>query len=139
MATLSLFAKVDSTDYGALGSGSTSESHIREITFGPRYGAAGPNHFDVRNILVGTAGYGSSDLWAPALSGLGDFDSFHGPGADPTFSGGVMSFNNVGDRVGIHDLGAEYNDVYVQFDLFVHLDDNDPDYHDIGEAGDAVA
>lgn len=139
MAGFFIHAQVDGTDYGDVsGPGSTGESVIREVSFGPFASGSGPNHFDIRNITISSAAYGAGDIWAPALSGLGNFDAFYGSGADPTFSGGVMAFNNTADRYGVKDLGADYDTIYVQFDLRVYADNNDPDYHDIGQAGDGA-
>lgn len=138
MATLYVNAKENAAIVDC-GSGFSSESAIREVSFGPVFGGSGPNHFDMRNIKVGTTSFGSSDLFSPVLADDSEFDGFFGSGTHPTFSGGVMSFNNTDDRYGYKDLGADYDAIYVQFELRVHADDNDPDYHDIGQAGDSAA
>lgn len=139
MASLKTYAKIDSTDYGLISTQNEGSVTVMDaVTFGPRFSGSGPNHFDIRNIKVGTTGYGSSDLWSPTLSGTGDFTTFSGSGADPTFSGGVMSFNNTADRYGTHNLGGGYTDVYVQFELRVYSDDNDPDYSDVDHLGDGM-
>lgn len=143
MAVLSVAAKIDATDYGDLSDGGDSgQSAIREIWFGP-FASGGTNHFDLRHLMVGTAGYASSDLWNPgSLSGMGDFNGgWFGPGTDPSFSGGVMSFNaSDGDRYGVHDLGSDFTSpVYVTFDLRVYSDNGNPDYTDMSDLGGAAA
>jgi hypothetical protein len=49
-------------------------------------------HRSFRNIKVGTTGWGSSDLFSPALTSSGDFNSgVFGPGAGAlSFVAGVM-------------------------------------------------
>jgi hypothetical protein len=143
MAVIDVGAKVDATDYGDLGDGGdTGQAAIREIWFGPVFAGSNPYHFDMQNLMVGTTGFGSSDLWNPgALTGLGDFDAFYGPGSDPSFGAGVMSFNNTdGDRYGVHILGTDYALVYVTFDLRVFADNTaNPIYTAMSESGGAAA
>jgi hypothetical protein len=135
MSYLLVDVQINGTTYtGEGGTGSVGTSKLHQVWFGPYAGGSGPNHFDARNIKVGTGGYGSSDLFAPALSGMGDFGSWVGTGTDPTFSGGVMSFNNTDDRYAVQDLGSDYNEIWVQLDLRLYADDNDPDYTDVADS-----
>lgn len=135
MATLQVYAKIDATDYGLLIQTSGFPNAIPTVWFGPAFSGGGPNHFDMREVKVGTSGYGSSDLFAPPLASTADFTGMNGPGADPTFAGGVMSFDNSADRYGYFTFPEPPTDIYVQFQLRVYADDNDPDYHDIATGG----
>jgi hypothetical protein len=129
-------ANIDGTTYTNVGgTADYGSSALHQVWFGPAFASGVNNHWDIKNIKVGTGGYGSSDLFAPALTGMSDFGSWVGTGTDPTFAGGVMSFNNSDDRYGVHDFGAGYNEIWVQFDLYVYSDNGNGDYTDVADSG----
>lgn len=119
MATLYLQAKVNATDYGSVGSGFVTNAFLRLVSFGA-YDSSDEAHFDIRNIKVGTTGYGSSDLFAPVLNDLTEFDGVYGNDGSIAAASGVLSVDAAsGDHYGYKDFGADITDLYVQFDLRV--------------------
>jgi PKD repeat protein len=129
VADLTVDTQLDGSDTGSSDLGGTSFDSVSALSFGAGFDAV--SHFDIRNIKVGTTGFGSSDLFAPALDDLSEFDGLFGDDGSLVASGGVLSVDN--DTGGLHygwkDIGAE-TDFYVQFDLRIRDGDEDPDYFD---------
>lgn len=130
MATLYVAAKVNGTDYGALASCGFSGMVNEAVSFGAVFASA--SHFDIRDITVGTTGYGDSSLFAPPLTSYADFDGIAG-GSDLVIAGGVLSVDDdsTNDHFGWKMLAGNPPTIYVQFQLRVRTGDSFPDYHDI--------
>jgi hypothetical protein len=130
VGTLSSYAKQDGTDYGRVETCSVFPDTIGAISFGAF--ASGACHFDIQDIKVGTTGWGASDLFAPVLNDLSEFDGLVNGGGGISASGGVLSIDDTTDTYGwktIPDLVS----IYVEFQLRVRTGDGNPDYQDIFE------
>jgi hypothetical protein len=130
VATLSVAAQINGTDYGTVGTCGVTALPMVAVSFGAY--ADGDCHFDIRDIKVGTGGYGSSDLFAPALTSLAEFSGVFDADGSIVASGGVLSVDGTSDhyayfRFPIGQVGS----VAIEFGLRVRGGDNDPDYCDI--------
>jgi hypothetical protein len=119
MTALLVSVQVDGTEVVTDFPATITGTGIEFLDFGVATPPIDDAHRSFRNIKVGTTGWGSSDLFAPALTSSGDFNSgvFGATGA-VSFSAGVMEIAEPpsGLVVGEQDLAAPVSDIYVQFD-----------------------
>jgi PKD repeat protein len=121
--------QVNGSDTGTFNLGDPGTDSISVVSFGAIFTVG--SHFDIRNVAVGTSGFGSSDLFAPALDDLTEFDGLVGDDGSIVASGGVLSVDDDSNNshYGWKNIGTQ-TDLYVQFDLRSRSGDTDPDYFD---------
>lgn len=135
-AVVTLETRIDGVAEGPMVGTGADGTLFRGVGFGAF--ASGPsNDYDERNIKVGTS-WGAGDIFDAALASslVPPFDSFQGPNpADIVVAGGVLTVLNAGDEAyGYKDLGADYAELYISFELRVRaamLTQTSADYFDV--------
>lgn len=104
-------------------------STVGSVSFGAGFAPAA-SHFDIKNVTVGTTGRGSSDLFAPALDDLSEFDGLVGNDGSIVAAGGVLSVDSSsGDHFGYKGFTG-VTDIWIKFDLQKRTGDAGADYFD---------